>query len=156
MDEKTPHIHATVVLIVIGERRKNKEIKKKVNNPEHGAPTADKKTYRKKDPHAARLCADDLMTRENLELFQDTYAEKMQKYGLKRGIKSSEARHIITPQYYRDLYEQNEGLKESIGYLEEERQEVYDIVRDLYDRKEEVQEKFLDMDEYVRSKEREK
>lgn len=30
MDEKTPHIHATVVLIVIGERRKTKEIKKKV------------------------------------------------------------------------------------------------------------------------------
>lgn len=161
MDEKTPHIHATVVPIVTGERRKTKESKKKDGKPEQSAQVSDKpedgkkKTYRKKSPDAARLCADDLMTREKLKEYQDSYAEAMNKYGLRRGIKGSDARHITTPQYYRDLYEKNEDLRESIGYLEEEKQEVYDKVRDLYDRKDEAREKFLDMDEYVRNKEEE-
>lgn len=144
MDEKTPHIHATVVPIVSGERRKAKQ---EENN--------DKKKYRKKPKDTVRLCADDVMTRDNLERFQDTYAEKMRKYGLERGIKGSEARHITTPQYYRELFAQNEDLKESIGYLEEEKQEVYEKVRDMYDRKDEAREKFLNLHEYTRQKETE-
>lgn len=148
MDEKTPHIHATIVPIVTGERRKVKEAKKKQDEP-------NKKTYRKKSVDTVRLCADDVMTRENLEHFQNTYAEKMSKYGLQRGIKGSEARHISTPQYYRELFAQNEDLKESIGYLEEEKQEVYEKVRDMYDRKDEAREKFLNMHEYTQQKETE-
>ena len=95
------------------------------------------------------------MTRDNLARFQDTYAEAMNKYGLGRGIKGSDARHISTPQYYRDLYAKNEGLKEDIVILEERKQEVSDNVRDLYDRKDEAKEKFLNMDEYARRKEKE-
>ncbi len=144
MDEKTPHIHATVVPIVTGERRKAEAEK---NNG--------KKKYRKKPKDTVRLCADDVMTRDNLERFQDTYAEKMRKYGLERGIKGSDARHISTPQYYRELFAQNENLKESIGYLEEEKQEVYEKVRDMYDRKDEAREKFLNMHEYTQQKETE-
>lgn len=142
MDEKTPHIHATVVPIVTSERRKAKV---EENNG--------KKKYRKKPKDTVRLCADDVMTRDNLERFQNTYAEKMEKYGLQRGIRGSDARHISTPQFYRELFAQNEDLKESIGYLEEEKQEVYEKVRDMYDRKDEAREKFLNMDEYVRKKE---
>lgn len=137
MDEKTPHIHATVVPIVTGERRKSK---KKPDKPEDG-----KKKYRKKDPNAARLCVDDVMTRDNLKLFQDTYAVAMNKYGLQRGIDGSEARHISTRQFYRELFVQNEDLKENIDYLEEQKQEVYEKVRDMYDRKDEAQEKFWNM-----------
>ena len=144
MDEKTPHIHATVVPIVTGERRKAEAEK---NNS--------KKKYRKKPKDTVRLCADDVMTRDNLERFQDTYAEKMQKYGLERGIKGSEARHISTPQYYRELFAQNEDLKENIEYLQEEKQEVYEKVRDMYDRKDEAREKFLNMHEYTQQKETE-
>ncbi|MDR2533164.1 MAG: plasmid recombination protein [Tannerellaceae bacterium] len=144
MDEKTPHIHATVVPIVTGERRKSKQ---EENNG--------KKKYRKKPKDTVRLCANDVMTRENLERFQDTYAEKMQKCGLERGVKGSDARHISTPQYYRELYAQNEELKENIGYLQEEKQEVYEKVRDLYDRKDEAREKFLNMHEYTQQKETE-
>lgn len=151
MDEKTPHIHATVVPIVTGERRKVRE--KKKNEVEQEQPG--KRKYRKKPADAVRLCADDVMTRENLERFQDTYAEKMRKYGLGRGIKGSDARHISTPQYYRDLYAQNEELKENIGYLQEEKQDVYEKVRDMYDRKDEAREKFLDMHDYARNKEKE-
>ncbi|NDW11975.1 mobilization protein BmpH [Bacteroides sp. 214] len=152
MDEKTPHIHATVVPIVTGERRKIREKKKtEVQEQEQSG----KRKYRKKPTNTVRLCADDVMTRENLERFQDTYAEKMQKYGLGRGIKGSEARHITTPQYYRDLFAINEELKEDIEYLQDQKQEVYEKVRDMYDRKDEAREKFLNMHEYTQQKEEE-
>ena len=118
MDEKTPHIHATVVPIVIGERRKARPQK------EDGKPdgalarekkpvpdTPGKKKYRKKDPNAVRLCCDDVVTRENLKRFQDTYAEAMAKYGLQRGIKGSDARHISTPQFYRDRLQRTHGAE---------------------------------------------
>jgi hypothetical protein len=61
LDEKTPHIHATVVPIVSGERRKAKATK----------PEDSRKKYRKKNPNAARLCADDVMARDKLESYQD-------------------------------------------------------------------------------------
>jgi hypothetical protein len=144
MDEKTPHIHATVVPIVTGERRKEREKKPET---EQG-----KKKYRKKATDTVRLCADDVMTRENLKYFQDSYGEAMQKYGLQRGIKGSDARHISTTQHYRDLYAKNEDMKEDIEVLQERKEEVYDSMRDLYDRKDEAREKFLDMDNYVRQK----
>ncbi|MCD7972028.1 MAG: plasmid recombination protein [Candidatus Azobacteroides sp.] len=144
MDEKTPHIHATVVPIVAGERRKAKQ---EENNG--------KKKYRKKPKDTVRLCADDVMTRDNLERFQDTYAKRMRKYGLQRGIKGSDARHISTPQYYRELFAQNEDLKENIEYLQEEKQEVYEKVQDMYDRKDEAREKFMNMHEYPQQKEAE-
>ncbi len=93
-DEQTPHIHATVVPIVSGERRKRAA---KPAGP-------NKKQYRKKPANAVRLCADDVMTRDNLERFQDTYAEAMNKYGLQRGIRGSEARHITTTQSLKITY----------------------------------------------------
>ena len=39
LDEKTPHIHAAVVAIVTGERRKEREKKKQKTKPEQGKPT---------------------------------------------------------------------------------------------------------------------
>jgi hypothetical protein len=145
MDEKTPHIHATVVPIVTGERRKAKATK-----PEDG-----RKKYRKKNPNAARLCADDVMARDKLESYQDSYAERMQKYGLQRGVRDSEAKNINTQQFYRELYVENEHLKKDIQEQKLEQQEVYDKVRDLYDRKDEAREKFLDLDRHVRDKKEE-
>jgi len=79
----------------------------------------------------------------------------MSKYGLQRGIRGSDARHISTPQYYRDLYAKNEDLKEDIAELQEQKQEVYHSVRDLYDRKDEARDNFLDMHDYARNKEKE-
>lgn len=106
LDETTPHIHATVVPIVTGERRKAKQEQQ-----------SGKKKYRKKDTQSARLCADDVMTRDKMEEYQDTYALAMQKYGLQRGIRGSEARHISTTQFYRDTHLKNEELKESVDNL---------------------------------------
>jgi FtsZ-binding cell division protein ZapB len=114
LDEKTPHIHATVVPIVAGERRKAK-----IEKPAEG-----KKKYKKKNPNAARLCADDIIARDKLTDCQDSYARAMEKYGLKRGIEGSEARHITTQQYYRELHLQNEHLKENIQELQEQKAEA--------------------------------
>ena len=80
-DESTPHIHAAVVPIVTGERRKVKE-KRIPDKP-------GKKKYRKKSPDAVRLCNDDVMSRIKLKEYQDTYAEAMAGYGLQRGIDGS-------------------------------------------------------------------
>jgi hypothetical protein len=144
LDEKTPHIHATVVPIVTGERRKAKAEKDN-----------DKKKYKKKPVNSARLCADDVMARDKLKEYQDSYAEAMNKYGLQRGIEGSEARHVSTQQFYRNLHLQNETLKEDIEDLTEQKQKVYGKVRDMYDKKDEAQEKFLAMDEHIRQKNKE-
>lgn len=112
MDEHTPHIHATVVPIVTGERRKAKK-KHQVEG---------KRTYRKKTD-AVRLCADDVLTREKLSAYHDSYAEAMAKYGLQRGIRGSEARHTTTAQYYRDLKRQTGELEANVQQLQTERQQ---------------------------------
>lgn len=111
MDEHTPHIHATVVPIVTGERRKAKK------------KTEGKRTYRKK-ADAVRLCADDLLTRERLVAYHDSYAAAMAKYGLQRGIRGSEARHTTTAQYYRDLKRQTGELEANVRQLQTEQQQA--------------------------------
>ncbi len=112
MDEHTPHIHATIVPIVTGERRKAKRKQ-----------TEGKRTYRKK-ADAVRLCADDLLTREKLVAYHDSYAEAMAKYGLQRGARGSEARHTTTAQYYRDLKRQTGELEANVQKLQTEQQQA--------------------------------
>ena len=112
MDEHTPHIHATVVPIVTGERRKAS--KKQAEG---------KRTYRKK-ANTVRLCADDLMSRERLVAYHDSYAAAMAKYGLQRGVRGSEARHTTTAQYYRDLKRQTGELEANVRQLQTERQQA--------------------------------
>lgn len=110
MDEQTPHIHATLVPIVKGERKRKKKEEQV------------KKRYRKKPTNTVRLCADDIMTRAKLKYYQDTYAQSMCGYGLQRGIDGSEARHITTRQYYRDLVRQTEQLQTDIGQLQDRKE----------------------------------
>ena len=112
MDEKTPHIHASVVPIVTGERRKAK--KEQANG---------KRKYRKK-ANAVRLCADDLFNRQTLISYHDGYAEVMAKYGLQRGVRGSEARHTTTTQYYRELKKMNDALELESKRLQEEKAEA--------------------------------
>ena len=112
MDEHTPHIHATVVPIVTGERRKAR--KKQADS---------KRTYRKK-ANAVRLCADDFLTRERLVAYHDSYAAAMAKYGLQRGIRGSEARHTTTAQYYRDLKRQTGELEANVQQLKTEQRQA--------------------------------
>lgn len=112
MDEKTPHIHATIIPIVTGERRKAKQ-------QQEG-----KKKYRKKNPQSVRLCADDVMARDKLKHYQDTYAEAMNKYGLQRGVDGSIARHISTSEYYKDMINQQESIQGNIEVLLQQKEEA--------------------------------
>ena len=117
MDEQTPHIHATLVPIVKGERKRKKKEEQV------------KKRYRKKPTDTARLCADEIMTRVKLKSYQDTYAQAMSGYGLQRGIDGSEAKHISTRQYYRDLVQQTEQLRTDIGQLQDSKETVQEELR---------------------------
>lgn len=113
LDETTPHMHATMIPIVTGERRKAK-----------AEQATGKKKYRKKSTDATRLCADDVMSRVRLKEYQNTYAEQMAKYGLQRGIDGSEAKHVTTSQYYRDLLTQSESVQENITQLLEQKEQA--------------------------------
>ena len=124
MDEQTPHIHATLVPIVRGERKRKKKEEQV------------RKRYRKKPTETARLCADDIMTRAKLKSYQDTYAQAMSGYGLQRGIDGSEAKHITTRQYYRDLMQQTEQLQTDIAQLQDRKETAQEELRQV---KKEVQ-----------------
>ena len=108
MDEATPHIHAAVVPIVTGERRKTRE--KQTNDPS-------KRKYHTKSASRPRLCADDVMSRVKLKEYQDTYAAAMAKYGLQRGIDGSKARHVTTQEFYRNAIARQQNLQDNIGEL---------------------------------------
>ena len=85
MDEKTPHLHATVVPIVTTERlRKKRE--------------GEKKYETKSGP---RLSADDVMRRSKLHKYQNSYAAAMKPFGLQRGIVGSTAKHQANSEYYK-------------------------------------------------------
>ena len=71
-----------------------------------------------------RLCADDLMSRERLVAYHDSYAKAMAKYGLQRGIRGSEARHTTTAQYYRDLKRQTGELEANVQQLQTEQRQA--------------------------------
>lgn len=47
------------------------------------------------------MCADDLLNRQNLIGYHDSYATVMSEYGWGRGVCGSEVRHTTTTQYYR-------------------------------------------------------
>ena len=119
MDEKTPHIHAAVVPIVTGERRKAK--KEQADG---------KRKYRKKT-NSVRLCADDLFNRQTLIAYHDNYARVMTKYGLQRGVRGSEARHTTTMQYYRDLKKKNETLETEARLLQEKKAEAQEELKQV-------------------------
>ena len=119
MDEKTPHIHAAVVPVVTGERRKAKKEQ-----------TDGKRKYRKKT-NSVRLCADDLFNRQTLVAYHDNYARVMAKYGLQRGVRGSEARHTTTMQYYRDLKKKNEVLETETRLLQEKKTEAQEELRQV-------------------------
>lgn len=122
MDEATPHIHAAVVPIVTGERRKVRKEK-----PDESG----KRKYHTKSASRPRLCADDVMSRVKLKEYQDTYAEAMSKYGLQRGIEGSEARHVTTQEFYRNAIARQQNLQDNIGELlriEEEKRKAVEHV----------------------------
>ena len=122
-DESTPHIHAAVVPIVTGERRKARTVPSE---------TPGKRHYRPKSAARPRLCADDVMSRVRLKQYQDSYAAAMSKYGLERGIDGSEARHVTTQEFYRQAIAQQQDLQENIDALlrlEEQKRKAVELLK---------------------------
>lgn len=118
MDEHTPHLHASIVPIVTGERRKAKN-----KTAEEG-----KRTYRKK-ANAVRLCADDMLNRDKMVGYHDSYAEAMGKYGLKRGVRGSDARHTTTAQYYRNIKRETDRLQNCMKLLQSDISEAQRLLQ---------------------------
>lgn len=101
MDEKTPHLHATIVPIVTTERlRKKRE--------------GEKKYETKSGP---RLSADDMMRRTKLHEYQNSYAVAMKAFGLQRGIVGSTAKHQANSEYYK---QQVTRYEEDIARLQDD------------------------------------
>ena len=113
MDEKTPHLHATVVPIVTSPR-------------ERRAREGEKKNRTKEGP---RLCADDMLKRWQLKKYQDTYAEAMKPFGLERGVVGSTAKHVVNSEYYKTTIRQYEDditkLQEEIEKAKEGRSKFF-------------------------------
>lgn len=110
LDETSPHIHATLVPIVTTERKRKKQ-------EEHAV-----KRYRTKSAVRPRLCADEVMARVKLKEYQDSYAAAMAKYGLKRGIEGSEARHVTTQEFYREVKAMTDTLKADVTELQKQKE----------------------------------
>ena len=99
MDEKTPHLHATVVPVVTDERIRRKR-------------EGEKKYETKSGP---RLSADDVMRRSKLHEYQNNYAKAMKPFGLQRGIVGSTAKHQANSEYYK---QQMNRYEEDIAKLQ--------------------------------------
>ncbi|MDE5708129.1 MAG: plasmid recombination protein, partial [Alistipes sp.] len=106
LDETSPHIHATLVPIVTTKRKRKKQEERAV------------KRYRTKSASRPWLCADEVMSRIKLKEYQNTYAAAMAKYGLQRGIEGSEARHVDTQQFYREVKAMTDTLKADVTELQ--------------------------------------
>ena len=98
-----------------------------------------KKRYRTKSKDGPRLSANDIMTRDNLTRFQDTYAEAMEHFGLERGIRGSEARHVDQHEYYRQCQIRKKDLEQDVAGLSAEKKQLDTENRSLEKRKAELE-----------------
>ena len=112
MDEQTPHLHVTVVPIVTTERKKK------------ASESNVRRRYRTKSKDGPRLSANDIMTRENLIRFQDTYAEAMERFGLERGIRGFEARHVDQHEYYCQCQIEKKSLEQDVAKLSTQKKKL--------------------------------
>ncbi len=158
MDETTPHIHASIVPIVRGERRQKKPKKKQQEGNQTQNPNEEqkaKRAYKKKDPNRPRLCVDDVMAREKLIEYQDTYAVAMAKYGLKRGIKGSDARHITLTEHYRNQTIERNNLQINIEQLLAVEEAKRQRIEELKQKEQEAKLKSIQAEEQKQQKESE-
>jgi len=153
LDEQTPHIHASVVPIVQGERRQKTPRKKPEDNQIQKQKP--KRRYKKKDQNRPRLCCDDVMAKQKLIEYQDSYAEAMVKYGLIRGEKGSIARHITSTEYHRSLAVETKNLQVDIGLLLAEEDAKRKSIEELKRQEQEARQKYVQAETIQQQKESE-
>lgn len=125
MDEKTPHLHVTVVPIVQGMSKDQIYHEKKAKEAEEkGIEQKKKRKYKKKDLNTQRLCAADVMARTRLKEYQTTYANAVEEYGLSRGIDGSIAKHVDINDWYKELIEKVAESEARLRETEAEREKA--------------------------------
>lgn len=102
LDEKTPHLHATIIPIVTTERKRREREGQKKYRTSKGGP---------------RLSADDVMHRSMLTKYQDSYGKAMKGFGLERGVVGSIVKHVSNSDYYK---QKMESIQENIEMLIQE------------------------------------
>lgn len=116
MDEKTPHLHVTIVPIVNTPRQRRER-------------EGEKKNKVKQDN---RLSADEVMSRAKLRSYQTTYAEAMNPFGLERGIVGSKAHYKTAMEHMRDeevdLQTNIERLLDEMVKLQEQSTKLQGVV----------------------------
>lgn len=119
MDEHTPHLHIAVVPIVQGAA-KPRPATRKESEARDGRP---KRRYKRQET-AARLCAKDVMTRENMRMWQDTIAAHVAKYELERGERGSKAKHQDPAEYRKSLDDRDRELTRREQAIAEKEQRI--------------------------------
>ena len=105
MDEKTPHLHATVIPIVTTPRKRREREGEAKYKPKVAGP---------------RLCADEIMARSKLRQYQTSYGKAMADYGLQRGVVASSANHKTQQQYHREqIIKYQEDIEQLLAKIEE-------------------------------------
>lgn len=105
MDEKTPHLHATIIPIVTTERKRwERKGQKKYRTSKGGS----------------QLSANDVMHRPMLTKYNDSYGKAMKFFGLERGVIGSIAKHVSNSDYYK---QKMESIQENIDILIRETEE---------------------------------
>lgn len=107
-DETTAHLHITVVPIVEGPAPERADTRKQAEARNGKA----KRRYKKQEV-TARLCAKEIFTPENAELWQEEFPVFLKQYGfdLERGVKGSKAKHM-DPATYNAIHAEIEELQQ--------------------------------------------
>jgi hypothetical protein len=133
MDEKTPHLHVTVVPIVQGISKDQAYRERKAKEAEEkGIEQKKKRKYKKKDPSTNRLCAADVMARTKLKEYQTTYAASVHEYGLTRGIDGSLAKHVDINDWYKTLVTEGQALEQELNQKKAEISHLNGQIAALY------------------------
>lgn len=111
MDEKTPHLHVSVVPIVYEQRKRT--LKERLKDEK-----GEGKRYKEKEP-GARLSAKDICNVHNLRRWQDELGALNAKWGMERGEVGSSAKHI-NPADYNAIEDELMRLQERLDAAEEE------------------------------------
>lgn len=112
-DEFTPHIHAVVVPITTEQRKRR---------------TREGEVKRKVTPKV-RLSADHFMKKATMSGWQDSFFERMKKYGLDRGVKGSMNRHKSMNEYYRELKEKK--IPEAEQRMEQAKKRIENLTKTI-------------------------
>ncbi len=89
LDETSPHVHATLVPIIMTERKRKKQEERAV------------KRYRTKSASRPRLCADDVMSRVKLKRIPKHLCRSDGEIRPATRYRRLESRHVDTQQFYR-------------------------------------------------------